>query len=78
MSTITLTKVQKTLLYGLKLFKVSKENAVALVAHMEENEQLLLIHYMKTHMDATAQEVVNEAGRIIKQTQQKQQKSSES
>ena len=61
----TLTKVQKMLLYGLKMFKVTEEDAVAIVAFLTEDEQILLIHYMKTHPNATAQEVVNESGRIL-------------
>ena len=62
-----LTKVQKTLLYGLKLYNVAKDDAVAIVALLEEDDQILLIHYMKTHPNATAQEIINESGRLLVQ-----------
>ena len=62
-----MTKVQKTLLYGLKLYKVVKDDAVAIVAILEEDDQILLIHYMKMHPNATAQEILNESGRLLEQ-----------
>ena len=65
MNTTKLTKVQRLLIYGLKLFKVTKEDAVAIVAFMAEDDQVLLIHYMKTHPNATEQEILNESGRIL-------------
>ena len=67
MSTTKLTKIQKTLLSGLKLFQVQKENAVPMVAYMQEEDQIMLIHYMKTHPEATEQEILNESGRILTQ-----------
>lgn len=67
MNTTELTKVQKMLLYGLKLFKVTKEDAVAIVAFLEEDDQILLIHYMKTQPNATPQDILNESGRLLKQ-----------
>ena len=57
MNTTELTKVQKTLLYGLKKFKVPKEDAVAIVAFVEEDDQVLLIHYMKTHSNAISKDL---------------------
>ena len=67
MGTTELTKVQKTLLYGLKMFKVEKEDATAIVAFLEEDDQILLIHYMQTHTNATPQDILNETGRLLKQ-----------
>ena len=67
MSATELTKVQKTLLYGLKMLKVPKEDAVAIVAFLEEDDQVLLIHYMKTHPSITPQDILNESGRLLKQ-----------
>ena len=69
MSTTKLTKTQRLLLYGLKTFNVEMEDAVGLVAFMTEDNQLLLIHYMKTHPEATAQEIMNVAGDIIRDLQ---------
>lgn len=68
MGTTKLTTEEKLLLYGLKLHKVSKEDAIAVMLSVEEKEdQLLLIHYMMTHEDASAQEIINEVGRIFEQ-----------
>lgn len=60
-----LRQTQKTLLYGLKLYKVAKEDAEALAELLEEEDQLLLIHYMKTHPNATPQEILNESDKFL-------------
>ena len=67
MGATELTKVQKMLLYGLKLYNVAKEDAVAIVAYFEEDDQVMLINYMKTHENATPQDILNESGRILLQ-----------
>lgn len=67
MNTTKLTEGQKALLYGLKLYKVAKEDAVAIVALLEAEDQILLIHYMKIHPEATPQDILNESGRLLRQ-----------
>lgn len=66
MNTSILTKTQKTLIRCLKVCKVSKEDAVGLAMFTEDDEQVLLIHYMNTHPEATPQEIMNEGVRLIK------------
>ena len=74
-----LTVTQKLLIYGMTLFPLSEENQEAIFHSMKSDEmQLLMIRYLQTYPSATEQQILNEAGRIIKQAQQKQQKSSES
>ena len=42
-----LTRIQKALLYGLKLYNVAKDDAVAIIALLEEDDQILLISLLK-------------------------------
>ena len=67
MNTIELTKVQKTLLYGLKQFEMPSEEAASIVAYLEEDDQVLMIDYLVHHLNATHQEIMNEFGRLLKQ-----------
>ena len=63
-----LTKTERLLLYGLNQFKVSKEDMKAIVLFLEEeDDQLLMIYYLKTHPNATPQDILNESGRLLKQ-----------
>ena len=63
-----LTKTERLLLYGLNQFKVSKEDMKAIVLFLEEeDDQILMIHYLKTHPNATPQDILNESGRLLKQ-----------
>lgn len=71
MSTTGLTKTQKLLLYGLKQAKIGKTNSVSIAYCMkEEDDQLLMIHYLLGHPKATEQEILNESGRILEQRKQ--------
>jgi hypothetical protein len=67
MAELGLTKTERLLLYGLKMFKVTKEDAAAIMAFLEEDDHILMIHYLKTHTNATPQDILNESGRILKQ-----------
>lgn len=67
MNTEKRKELQEDLLYELKMYEVEAEAAVAMATFMEPYEQILLMAYMITHPDATAQEIVNESGRIIEQ-----------
>ena len=63
-----LTQIEKLLIYGLSQFPLSEEDQEAIFLFLrEEDDQLLMIHYLKTHLDATAQDIINESGRLLKQ-----------
>ena len=63
-----LTKIQRLLLYGLKQFDMPTEDAAAISVYLEEeDDQLLMIAYLASHLDATHQEIMNEFGRLLKQ-----------
>ena len=63
----TLTKTQRLLLYGLDQLKMPDEEAAAIVAYLEEDDQVLMIDYLVHHLNATHQEIMNEFGRLLKQ-----------
>ena len=67
MSATELSKVQRVLLYGLKQFQMPRDEAAAIVAFLEEDDQVLLIDYMVHHKNATPQDILNESGRLLKQ-----------
>lgn len=69
MSTAELTKTQRVLLYGLRQFEMPSEEAAAIVAYLEEDDQVLMIDYLVNHLNATHQEIMNEFGRLLKQRQ---------
>ena len=63
-----LTQTQKLLIYGLSQFSISEEDQEAIFLFLEnEDDQLLMIHYLKTHPHATPQDILNESGRLLKQ-----------
>lgn len=63
-----LTKTERALLYGLNLRKMNREDMKAIVIFLEEeDDQILMIHYLKTHPNATHQDILNESGRILEQ-----------
>ena len=67
-----LTVTQKLLIYGMTLFPLSEENQEGIFFMMKtEERQILMIGYLQTHPQATEQEILNEAGRIIKLTKEK-------
>ena len=62
------TKIQRGLLYGLKQFDMPSEEAAAIYAYLEEeDDQVLMIDYLASHLNATHQEIMNEFGRLLKQ-----------
>ena len=62
-----LTQTEKELIYGLTLFPITEENQEAIFLFLrEEQDQEEMIHYLKTHRNATEQEILNESGRILK------------
>ena len=63
---MTLTQTEKLLIYGLRQFQMSEQNQEAIFLFLrEEADQLLMIYYLKTHPEATEQEILNESGRIL-------------
>lgn len=63
-----LTQTEKELIYGLTLFPITEENQEAIFLFLrEEHDQQEMIHYLKTHRNATEQEILNESGRILQQ-----------
>lgn len=62
-----LTKTERLLLYGLNQFKVSKEDMKTVVLFLNEDEQILMIHYLITHMNATPQDILRETERLLTQ-----------
>ena len=63
-----LTKIEKGLLYGLKVhFKMPKEESAAILTYLEEDDKLLMFHWLVHNLDATHQEIMNEFGRLLKQ-----------
>ena len=67
MNTSKFTKTQKLLMYGLKHHPINKEDSLAIFSFMENNEedQLLMIHYLQTNPNASEQEVLNASGDIL-------------
>ena len=67
MSNTELTQIEKLLIYGLSQFPMSEQDQETTFLFLkEENDQLLMIHYLKTHPNATSQDILNECGRILK------------
>ena len=61
-----LTQTEKLLIYGLHQFQISEQNQEAIFLFLrEEDDQLLMIYYLKTHPSATEQDILNESGRIL-------------
>ena len=54
-------------MYGLKHHPINKEDSLAIFSFMENNEedQLLMIHYLQTNPNASEQEVLNASGDIL-------------
>ena len=61
-----LTQIEKLLSYGLSQFPINQEDRLTMLAFLrEEEDQLLMIYYLKTHPDATEQEILNQYGAIL-------------
>ena len=62
----TLTKTQRLLAYGLNQFRINEEDKLTMLAFLEQEEdQLLMIRYLQTHLQATEQEILNAFGQIL-------------
>jgi hypothetical protein len=61
-----LTKIQKLLIYGLSQFEMDIDNQSIIFSLLkEEDDQLLMIYFLKTHPDATEQDILNASGSIL-------------
>ena len=64
-----LTEIQKLLIRGLMFFPLTEKEREAIFLILESDEEkMMLMEYMAEHLNATAQELKNEAGRILKLT----------
>lgn len=68
MSDNELTKAEKLLLYGLKQFNVEFEDAMCIATYLKEDEKWILINYMQTRPNATAQDIINQSGKLCEQS----------
>lgn len=66
-----LTEVENLLLRGLKIYKMPREEAAAIVVYLNEENQWLMIDYLVAHPMAEYQEIMNEFGRLLKGQNQK-------
>ena len=60
------TQAENLLLRGLKIYKIPREEAAAIVVYLNEENQWLMIDYLATHPMAEYQEIMNEFGRLLK------------
>ena len=66
MDTNRLTKTQNMLIYGLKQFKISKENRVSIALFLEsEEDQILMIDFLIHNQEATEQEILKAVRNIL-------------
>ena len=62
---IGLTKTERALYYGLTLFDLSQDERNMIVIFLKPDDQVLMIHYLKTHPDATRQDILKETERLL-------------
>lgn len=61
-----LTKTQRLLMYGLKQLNTSEEDMVLIMVSLqEEDEQLEMILYLASHLEATDQDILKKTCDII-------------
>ncbi len=61
-----LTKLEKVLMYGLSLTPMDEDDQVATFCFLTTNEMKIeMIRFLKSHPEATAQEILNVTGSII-------------
>ena len=65
-----LTEVEKAMFYGLKQFKMPKEEAAAMAVYLNEENQMQMIKFLASHPKAVYQEIMNEFGRLLKEQNQ--------
>jgi len=63
-----LTQTQKLLIYGLNQFSIAeREQETIFLVLQEDADQILMIHYLKTHPQAKEQDIMNHLTLILKQ-----------
>ena len=64
---MSITEASKLLVRGLQFFPLTEREQEAIFLILESDEEkMLLMEYMANHEHATAQELKNEVGRILK------------
>ena len=61
-----LTFTEQLLTYGINQFPINRRDRLTILAMLtEEDDQLLMIYYLKTHPEAQEKEIMNAYGRIL-------------
>ena len=60
-------QVEDLLLRGLKIYKVPREEAAAIVVYLNEENQWLMIDYLVEHPKAEFQEIMNHFGMLLEE-----------
>jgi hypothetical protein len=69
---MAITASGKHLVRGLQFFPLTEQEREAIYVVLDTDEQkMMFMEYMANHEHATAQELKNEVGRILKMTQKK-------
>lgn len=62
----TLTQTEQLLAYGLNQFPINEDDKLTILGFLrEEEDQLLMIHYLKAHPAAQEKDIMNEYGEIL-------------
>ncbi len=62
-----LTKTERMLFCGLDQFGIPKEDMKMIAFFLKPDDHVLMIHFLKTHPDATHQDIMQETARLLKQ-----------
>ena len=61
-----LSQTEQLLAYGLNQFQINKEDKLTILAFLQnEEDQLLMIYYLKTHPQVNEEDIMNEYGKIL-------------
>ena len=66
-----ITDVKENMFYGLKQFKMPKEEAAAMAVYLNEENQMQMVRFLASHPKAVYHEIMNEFGRLLKEQNQK-------
>lgn len=65
---MSLSRTEKILASSLMHHNMDTQDIISTLVFLEnEDDQLLMIHYLKTHPETTQQDILNETGRLLKQ-----------
>lgn len=61
-----LTFTEQLLTYGINQFPINRRDRLTILAMLtEEEDQMLMIYFLKTHPEAQEQDILNEFGKIL-------------